>query len=1142
MPPVSGENDLTLVELHRMLYAILNSTDNNERRTVEASVVQSLSKPSTLMLLVNVLQDMQGATAGVRQLAAVLLRKKVFSLWQALPMESRAELKSILLTQLGAEPVRVVRFAVAHLVSRIARADALQSGGVWPELQQAIRTAAEDPRVEMRELAMVLAYSIAEVVGECGGLSGLVADAVVRGMADTDVAVLRAALRAVAVLLPFVVERREVRELLLLRVVPQCRALLTQYAAVAGMSSLCVCVLDLLEQLTGELSVRRHEALLRDLAHDVLSVFANVVNQPRVRQNCSELLVTLVNEKPKFVTKVLLEPIITACMRVMGEDGTISLPETAHVEEEEDEGEDGNHNHMNSNSNYDDDDDDDDDTEMLHVSPPCMYAGRLLSTLATKVSANSFTGVLIPLVSQVVKNPQAGPLERKATILSLACLAEGNPGYLRRRVQYVLNLTQDCLQDSNPVPREAAAFSLTYFCAHLQPEILEQHQQLFPMLVPLLHDDVDEVRRRVAGALDTLCENVAEDVEPYVQLVLPAVLDAISRSSLQTQKELCGVISSLAMTRCPSFQVHASYCLELLKGPLMVRTPDTILLRAKVTEAAGIIANAIGKEAFLPYLPFFMERVVENLRTRQAELREESFGFLSNLCETLRDDFMPYLDDSVNCALQTIYEDRTLYENKHLLAEGGIKSFNMKMDNGENNNNDNNNDEEEEEQEIHALVRTADVEEKSSAVYFIGVCAEVLLANFGVNRIDLCWSAMEQLDTHFHNNIRCNTLTTLAKLTKASHGSDTVIKSMTEDTLTPYARGMLNSLLNSTLLPCVYQETDKEVVASACDALELLFNFFGPQTIIEDMDAFVHTVASLLRQGTPCQKTLEDVNEDEGEVGGVNANAGNPDGGVVLGEDHDAVLMDAVCDMLESFAKAYGPSFRPSAEVLLPLLLPYTGEDRPAEDAVMATGCVAVVLAALGPAGGPFVPAAVQLAVRLLAAGDSAVRANAAFLLRTAADHDAWDPAGAAALLQALAPLLQNESQESAAAVDNATSAACSILRRLPRGDTLLHTAVPVLLRHIPMRVDKAENENAICTLVLLLTGEGEFITSQCGGEMLRCIAAVLASRTVEEEQKQILVHQGVAPFLRHCRQQWNEACTQLPLELQNALRQYGCL
>ncbi|ESL11345.1 hypothetical protein TRSC58_00906 [Trypanosoma rangeli SC58] len=543
----------------------------------------------------------------------------------------------------------------------------------------------------------------------------------------------------------------------------------------------------------------------------------------------------------------------------------------------------------------------------------------------------------------------------------------------------------------------------------------------------------------------------------------------------------------------------------------------------------------------MPFLPFFIERVADNFRTRQAELREESFGFLSNLCETLRVDFMPYLSDSIGCALQTINEDRTHYTNKHLLAEGCMRYVNT-MNSGEKSGDASSEESEEESdaEEIHARVRTADVEEKSSAVYFIGVCAEVLLADFGAAWIDVCWPVLIELDAYFHSNIRCSALVALAKMAKAAQGSEPVVRSLAKDTLTLYARRLLDNLINDTLLPCIYEERDKEVVASACDAFAVLFDHFGPQALNMGVDAFVQAATALLKQSTACQQSHEDDDDEEEE------DECPPTGNATmeLGEDHDGVLMDAVCDMIESFSKAYGPSVKAYVDAIFPFLLPYAADDRPSEDVVMATGCIATIIEAMGAASEPYVEDAVSLALHLIDTTDeSSAKANCAYLLRVLVEccPSRFDNASAAnPLLQALWGIAGSQ-DEIPAAVDNAASATCTMVRCLSPIVVPLLTVVPALLERIPMRVDRTENTNAIRTLIHLLTVQREFTTTHVCVAMVRCVATVLAALTVEEEQKRLLVAQGVTPFIDEFRNEWREACAQLPMELRSALEHNGC-
>ncbi|XP_050340420.1 uncharacterized protein LOC126766740 [Bactrocera neohumeralis] len=494
----------TAAQLTEMLSGILHSTDNNERRSIEGTVMRSLTVSANLVQL-------------------------------------QQELRRLLLAQLGNEPVRVVRFAIAHIVSRLAKADADHAteddnAAVWPELQQAIRGAAEDPRVEMRELSMVLVYSVAEVFYGRSAFSGLAAEAVVYGLADSETSVQSAAVKAVMMLLPSLATDAKVYVPFLQQVVPQCLSILTQHAAAkdGGKSTaLCVTVLDLMEQLLDDLSVKKNGGVIAAIVNQLLLVLSNPATNPRVRQNCGTTLAALVSAKPKFVvSQGLLGPMVQCCVTLMSEDATISLPDEEMMGDDDDDvggGEDG--------------EDDDEDLDMLHVHPVCRIGVHVLISLASAVANATFASALMPFVSAVVEGkPFPGvqvedPLVRKSAILAMACLAEGNPSYLRRRVGFVLRVVKLYFADSHPVVRESAAFALSSFCLHLQPEILTHHAEILPMLVSLLSDPSDLVRCRAADALDTLCENLAEDLEPYLSTVLPAVLQAIGGSSLFTQRD-----------------------------------------------------------------------------------------------------------------------------------------------------------------------------------------------------------------------------------------------------------------------------------------------------------------------------------------------------------------------------------------------------------------------------------------------------------------------------------------------------------------------------------------------------------------------------------------------------------------------------
>lgn len=1069
-------------ELRSALVTILTTMDNVARREAEVSVVRSLKNPQTLFALVQLLRDVGNTSAGVRQLSAVLLRKKLFTLWRSLSPELQVEFKSILLQQLGLEPVKIVRFAVAHVVSILTKAESRDGGNGWPELQGAIAAAMSSEAAEMRELAMVLAYSIAEVFGEQPSFINGVGEAVARGLDDPVLAVRLAALKAVSVILPFLHGSKDIKNQMIAVVVPSTIRTVQQHYTDPSMLPVVLRTLDLVEQMCEDLHTNSHEVFLRQLTDMLIAVYTSTnAAHMRLREYASEVLSLLVQTKPKFISKcAYTDTLVTSCLNVMSEDATISLP--FEYDEEEDEM-------------------DDDEVDLLKVRTSCMFAARLLNRCCSHLSAKAVTASAMQLITAVLDNPQASPLQRKAAIIGLACLAEGNPGYLRRKVTMILNAVRKLLSDPDATPREAAAFALIYFSDHLQPEILTHHTSLMPMLMSMIADPADAVRNRVAETLDKLCENIADDLDPYIPQLMPLLLQAIPLSTPLTQETLVSAMSSIAQTQCPSFAQFGEQVLSLLQQPMSISLNDTTLLRAKATEAVGIIAVAMGKERFQPYFQFFMDRVVENLSATRAEVKEQSFGFLANMCEMLGADFIPYLDDSIQAAIASITRDVSHTENKHLLAEAA--SINLVE--GDESDKDSE-DEDDNAEEIHIRVRTADVEEKSSAVYAIGVFAEVLKVDiFGVERLQQCWQHLMAESGHFHPNIRSNVLETLTKIAIASQGNVSVAKSPTAtvfDTLSPVTRNVINELLFEVLYPCLSGEVEKEVVAAACDALNKLIGFFGNQTFAYqqgmhriDITDLCSVVAVLLRQEAPCQTTDEDAVDSDGE---------NDAGG--LGEDHDHVLMDAVCDIVDGLAAVLGADFEPYFRELAKDMLPYLAEGRPAEDFTMAAGVMANCFMSMGSVSEPYFDDAMRIALRIIYETDeSAAKANCCFIVRALIEHCPHKVTSPQELHQVLKALwdVAGSEDEIPQACDNAISAACTIVQKLSHL-VPLGTVVPALLKHIPMKVDKDENKNAIACVAGLLQGQTAFAESNfaCIAE---CCARIFLDRSVDNSLKQSL-------------------------------------
>ncbi|XP_050340421.1 uncharacterized protein LOC126766741, partial [Bactrocera neohumeralis] len=520
--------------------------------------------------------------------------------------------------------------------------------------------------------------------------------------------------------------------------------------------------------------------------------------------------------------------------------------------------------------------------------------------------------------------------------------------------------------------------------------------------------------------------------------------------------------------------------MELLKQPFSVPpAPETIALRAQATETVGIMGVAMGKEAFAPYFPTFMHHiVVENFALGSAALREQSFGFKQRVR-----------------ALRTIEEDKAVLTNRHLLAKAAmpialeddmkqLEAAQKSRESGggggavaagdDGSDDDDDDDDDDEAEEIHMRVRTADVEEKCSAINAIGVFAETLLTQFGPERVARCMEPLSVLDGHYYPNIRSNMMIASARLVKAAHGRPEVEKSLQQDTLTEAARNLLDDLIHQILLKTMNDDTDKEVVAAACEAMQILLDFFGPQCFRFGPDAIVKECISFLRQKSGCQMAV-DFDPDDSDQDDVDGEdvlfreadqliAANPQAswrdvvkpemvlqGVKLSEDHDDVIMDYASDMLDSLAKAYGPAFAEYAPYLMPLLVKYCDPtERDASDITMGIGSYAVLLQALGPAwAAQYFDTAIGLSFAILEKSEeSTARGNSCYLLRilieACPDRFTANVSTIQQTLQALWSVAAGGESlsgdgssgtatatevETPGAVDNAISATCSLVR-----------------------------------------------------------------------------------------------------------------
>ena len=217
-------------------------------------------------------------------------------------------------------------------------------------------------------------------------------------------------------------------------------------------------------------------------------------------------------------------------------------------------------------------------------------------------------------------------LRLKAAAVALACCAEGASGYLRKQCAALLQFVASmCIvpnggvryaasvvspptepsqgEDASYVLRDAAAFALTYFGQHLQPEINTHHESLMPLLISLLDETRGDILLRTTTVLDSLCEQLDTDLEGYVPPLMSKLLALLPHVAIPVQKNLCSVVGAMSLTKVPSVISMIPTLLTIFQAPLQAPLPPVgtstaqrrrqlMELHAQVIETAGLLAVA----------------------------------------------------------------------------------------------------------------------------------------------------------------------------------------------------------------------------------------------------------------------------------------------------------------------------------------------------------------------------------------------------------------------------------------------------------------------------------------------------------------------------------------------------------------------
>ncbi|XP_057466083.1 uncharacterized protein LOC130755649 [Actinidia eriantha] len=779
--------------------------DNDARRQAEDQIKRLAKDPQVIPALVHHLRTAK--TPNVRQLSAVLLRKKITGHWPKLSPQLRHLVKQSLIESITVEHSSPVRRASANVVSIIAKYAV--PAGEWPDLLPFLFQCSQSPQEDHREVALILFSSLTETIGNSfqphfADLQSLLLKCL---QDETSNRVRVAALKAVGSFLEFTHDGADVvkfREFIpsILNVSRQCLA--------SGEEDVAVIAFEIFDEL-----IESPAPLLGDSVKAIVQFSLEVCSSQNLESSTRHQAIQIISWLAKYKSSSLKKhKLVIPILQVL-------CPLLAEAS----------------------DGDNDDDLS------PDRAAAEVIDTMALNLSKHVFPPVLefASLSSQSVN-----PKFREAAVTALGVISEGCLELMKDKLEPVLHIALGTLRDPEQMVRGAASFALGQFAEHLQPEIVSHYESVLPCILNALEDASDEVKEKSYYALAAFCEDMGEEILPFLEPLMGKLLAALQNSPRNLQETCMSAIGSVASAAEQEFIPYAERVLELMKMFMVLTDDEDLRSRARATELVGIVAMSVGRMRMEPILPPFIEAAISGFGLEFSELREYTHGFFSNVAEILDDGFAQYLPLVVPLA----YSSCNLDDGSAVDIDDSDEDENISSFSGVSSD-----DEAHDEPKVRNIsIRTGVLDEKAAATQALGLFALHTKSNFAPY-LEESLKILVRHSSYFHEDVRLQATIALKNILTAAQA---VFQGQNEGPTR--AREFLDTVMN-IYIKTMTEDDDKEVVAQACMSIADIIKDIGYIAVEPYMSQLVEATLVLLREEAVCQQAESDgeIDDDDAE-------------------------------------------------------------------------------------------------------------------------------------------------------------------------------------------------------------------------------------------------------------------------------------
>lgn len=556
-------------------------------------------------LMARIVSSPQPAT---RQLACVLLRKKVVFHWKALEPAFQSEFRTAILRQIEAESVPLVRKAVANLAAKLASATLKD----WPEVLQFISTCSASQSLPAREIGLYMLAEILDFEDVYEVLSPHIpqlGELFVRSLSDnSSLDIRKNALKAMSNLFKNAPEG--LTSVNIASVIPLTLEA-TLECAQKGEEETVIFAFDALDELVST------EMDLTVVFPKMIEVAMKVGGAATLQVSTRDSAINFVESALEYQSKVVAKN--PELVRFLLEQAFTIAAER----------------------------DDDPDA----ISPVDMGL-RLLDTMALELPNKVVYATMVQMYRSL--RTHQNYLARKVAVLTPGVIAEGCSDFMKQELKEVLADVLSAFQDTAPQVREAAGLSLAYMSDHLRPEILDYHAQVIPSLMAMLGEVHTNTKQKAIYALDLFCEGFEDNIGAYLEGMLNGLVGLVLRDAdLKTKQMALSALNSALSAAEKGVEPYFDTLIQVLAQIVNPQTDTAAPVRAAALQCIGQLFASCPIEKCGRFIAECSAVASSYLDTTVLELREAAFAYFYLLSRNLQRDFDPYVQKVVAEAIKS---------------------------------------------------------------------------------------------------------------------------------------------------------------------------------------------------------------------------------------------------------------------------------------------------------------------------------------------------------------------------------------------------------------------------------------------------------------------------------------------------------